>query len=389
MTTKRYSAHQIAQVREAMPMYLNSMLGISNLNGNIPCPNPGHEDSRPSAKYYPKSNKIHCYACDKTWDVLDVSRLLYPELSFVGAIEHVASVTGIRLGEPAGGGWPVGKRGGRGRVRGRKLPEAAGLPEDITDSVQRSVVALACMPEAEEARQLIERRGFALDDVLCDPEHLVGWCRKPADIITGYGLDKWRERPGGYLVFPFASPVSVPDGVYRWMPYEYHYAVFRPVRPVSAVKEIKPSGVTSPIYREHLVKGLPDSTGEAPAKVILTEGVFDALAAKKLFKTPAAALMGKGYSRLLDLVAATPPERRPVFLECLDWDKPGQEAAGKLYEELLKLGAKASLIPNPLRGGGDLDPNDLLLMRLDGAASDRKEVRHGRNYRARDHDRAA
>ena len=386
---KRYSAEQIAKVREAMPMYLNSMLGVTDLRNNIVCPNPEHADSSPSARYYASTHKVHCYACDKTWDVIDVARMLYPELTFGSAIEHVASVTGLRLGEPAGGGGLVGKRGSRGRIRGRKLPEAAGLTEDITDAIQRSVVALACMPEAEEARQLIERRGFTPDDVLGDPEHLVGWCRKPADVITGYGLDKWRERPGGYLVFPFASPARVEEGEARWMPYEYHYAVFRPVRPVSAVKEIKPSGVTSPLYREHLAKGLPDSTGERPAKVILTEGVFDALAAEKLFKAPASALMGKGYTRLLDLVAATPAERRPSYLVCLDWDAPGQEAAGKLYEELLKLGAKASLIPNPLRDGGDLDPNDLLLMRLDGAQSDRKGAQHGRSHRARDHDRAA
>lgn len=39
------------------------------------CRNPGHDDSRPSMKYNPKNNKVHCFSCGCTFNLIDLIQI--------------------------------------------------------------------------------------------------------------------------------------------------------------------------------------------------------------------------------------------------------------------------------------------------------------------------
>ena len=42
----------------------------------ISCPNPGHEDTNPSARVYAGSNTVFCWTCHQTWDVVGLVQVV-------------------------------------------------------------------------------------------------------------------------------------------------------------------------------------------------------------------------------------------------------------------------------------------------------------------------
>lgn len=48
---------------------------------------PFHADKDPSMKYYPKSNTVHCFGCNKSWDTIQFVRDLY-DLNFKEAVDR-------------------------------------------------------------------------------------------------------------------------------------------------------------------------------------------------------------------------------------------------------------------------------------------------------------
>ena len=47
------------------------------------CRNPNHIDNKPSMKFNPKNNKVHCFSCGVTYGLIDLvmvdNKLTYPE----------------------------------------------------------------------------------------------------------------------------------------------------------------------------------------------------------------------------------------------------------------------------------------------------------------------
>lgn len=58
------------QVKDCLKDYLLAR-GV-NLRKNFSCPNPMHEDSNPSAKYYEDSNTVYCHGCNKHYDIFNL-----------------------------------------------------------------------------------------------------------------------------------------------------------------------------------------------------------------------------------------------------------------------------------------------------------------------------
>lgn len=62
------------RLKAKMPDYL-SELGVNDLNKNFLCVNPNHphDNNTPSMKYYPDTQKIHCFGkCGVDWDIFDL-----------------------------------------------------------------------------------------------------------------------------------------------------------------------------------------------------------------------------------------------------------------------------------------------------------------------------
>ena len=53
-----------------------------NLSKNFTCLNPSHPDHHPSMSFNPKTNQVHCFACNVTYDIFDVIGLDYHLNSF-------------------------------------------------------------------------------------------------------------------------------------------------------------------------------------------------------------------------------------------------------------------------------------------------------------------
>ena len=62
--------------------------------GVMRCPNPAHTDAHPSAKFYADSDKVHCFTCGQTWDVIGIVMLRHG-LSFPDAITAIEQAFGL------------------------------------------------------------------------------------------------------------------------------------------------------------------------------------------------------------------------------------------------------------------------------------------------------
>lgn len=69
-TEKRYNEVKtmIDQVKDISLIDILEHFGIEKRNGLWQCPNPLHDDSIPSCKYYESTNTLHCFGCNQTWD---------------------------------------------------------------------------------------------------------------------------------------------------------------------------------------------------------------------------------------------------------------------------------------------------------------------------------
>lgn len=91
-------------LKASMPEVLQSRFGITNLTKSFKCPAPDHDDQRPSAHYYEKSHTVHCFGCNRTWDVFQLIGLAEGLRSFPEQVQAVAGIIGyqIEYEEPGG-----------------------------------------------------------------------------------------------------------------------------------------------------------------------------------------------------------------------------------------------------------------------------------------------
>lgn len=52
------------------------------------CRNPMHHDNKPSMKYNPKNNKVHCFSCGVTYNLIDLVRVDL-DLDYRGAVKYI------------------------------------------------------------------------------------------------------------------------------------------------------------------------------------------------------------------------------------------------------------------------------------------------------------
>ena len=152
--------------------------------------------------------------------------------------------------------------------------------------------------------------------------------------------------PHGFIVMPFPADEHFS---------EVQYAMLRPVPgevpPIR--KEMRPTGLKSPLYREWLLSH--------KCKVLyVTEGLLDCLALELLIHKPCIGLGGTGgANRMAALLYYIKPELRPQkIVLALDANEAGRKAAEKLADDLDCIGIPHSNLQMPK---GCNDPNDVLM----------------------------
>ena len=79
--------------KDAKPNYNQYMLNyLSTTNyynpKNFICRCPEHQDTRPSMKYNPKNNKVHCFSCGVTYGLIDLV-MVDNKLSYTDAVNYI------------------------------------------------------------------------------------------------------------------------------------------------------------------------------------------------------------------------------------------------------------------------------------------------------------
>ena len=326
-----------------MPDYLQAAWGITNLRRPFRCLNPEHEDRHPSMSYDPRTYSVRCFSCESSGDVFEVAGWRESAISFPDKVEAVASAIGYSL---------LGNRASKSVfVKHNPTKPCYCKPEPVEgnaflDNIQRAVWNLLEESKARTALDYLHRRGFD-DSKLADS--FIGWVEHPSSF---YPNMKAPRCDAGYIVLGFPSfTEEAPESV------TIPYSVFRMCKTEAKPKELKPSGVPSPIWCEHLLKGL----GEAEKPLFVTEGVFDAMSLTSLLDVQACALCGaSGTTRLLQIMAHTPKDKRPNLRLSLDSDE-----AGARFTETMSEGLKGLGIPHVITKPypkGCKDANELLIM---------------------------
>ena len=81
-----YSARDSINYNDWMLNYLNTTDYFTHKH--FKCRNPLHNDNKPSMKYNPKNNKVHCFSCGVTYNLID---LLQADLNcdYRGALDYI------------------------------------------------------------------------------------------------------------------------------------------------------------------------------------------------------------------------------------------------------------------------------------------------------------
>lgn len=146
----RYDADFLATLRARLPDYLRNIgcdLRPAGARLVCRCPNPLHEDKKPSFSVFADAQKCGCYPCDWTGDVFALAQWIGHAGSFPQAVAAVAAALGVAL--PSEG--PPRPAGSRPAPQAAKPSPAA-------------PVASARPPLTDSEKAMIHRARLAFDD---------------------------------------------------------------------------------------------------------------------------------------------------------------------------------------------------------------------------------
>ncbi|MBN2476552.1 MAG: DNA primase [Pirellulales bacterium] len=290
---------------------------------------PWHDDSRPSLQVNPERQSFRCWVCDIGGDVFDFV-MKSEGVEFREALQMLAERAGVALGpSPSPAQRPVGGPGDK-----RTLLQAMAWAE------QQYHRCLIDSPEAEPARQYLQRRGITAESI--DTFHLgfspnqrdwllrqVGGSAERAKVLETIGLLA-RPADGGDPYDRFRGRVlfSIRD---------------TQGRPVGLGGRVLPeSGATSPakyvnspetplFSKSNLLYGLDVARGaiRKNGTALVMEGYTDCIVAHQYGFAHAVAVLGtalgEGHIRILNRFAD-----RTVLI--LDGDEAGQRRANEVLE---------------------------------------------------------
>ena len=320
----RVSQADVDALRATMPDVLRDMFAVHDVRRSFRCPLPAHDDRTPSATYYERDHRVHCFGCGRTFDVFELVGEAEGIDGFPERVRAVADLVGYHLGsDPEGATRP--------RAKVRTLPPRP--PFDAPRPAGAQDVAAMCdraweqlyKRGCESGREYLRSRGLGDDDIA---RFGLGYCRQPSAVMPQFHVG--RLNPGGYVVIPFWDRTFT----------HANYVMVRTIAKHPKLKEIRPKGVTSPLWCEWML------TASLPV-VYVTEGLIDAMALTKILDKPVMALGGVGGARRLAQVLyhASPDLRPRRVVVAMDEDEEGRKARDRMCADLARIGVPYAQMP--------------------------------------------
>lgn len=330
------------ELKALLPDFLTNKLGIVSLNRSFRCPNPDHEDSTPSAYYYADSQIVHCFGCQKTWDIFSLAGMVYGISDFLEQARQVAQDLGYCLSGGSDRDRDVLQSTTSYSVSYNKLPYPYPKETDFCIDLDICFEMYEAMftLEGNAARDYLHARGIGDESIV---KYGLGFTVNPTKLIPEFAI--YEPEATGFLMIPF----------YGEDPSSANHYIARPVGSSSVThKEWRPKEVAPTLWHEWLLYS------QAPI-LYVAEGVLDAISLETLLQKPCLALCGTGnVSRLCGILYHMPPSQRPAkIMIATDQDKAGQMAAKRISECLNLIGVPHALMPP--YPNGEKDANEWLM----------------------------
>lgn len=319
------SEREREELRAALPFLLERELGVMDLQRSFRCPNPDHDDSNPSAKYYPDSQTVHCFGCGKTWDVFSLVGTLHSLASFPEQAKWLAGKIGYNLYgvNDAAQHVPSNRIMNHNRPLSPQ-PRKANMHIDF-DSCLKMYESMFT-PEGNIARDYLHFRGIGDDDIA---RYGLGFSKDPKGLVPEFSI--YEPTAKGFVMIPFYDAECT----------SANYCVARPVGTESITcKEWRPKGVATVLWQEW------NLCSHAPI-LYVAEGVLDAMSLEKQLGKPCVALCStSNVPRFCSILCNTPATQRPAkVMIAMDEDEAGHAATEKLSAGLKSIGIAHAVIP--------------------------------------------
>ena len=278
------------QAKEELKRYMPDYLRSRGLSDRKPfnCLNPEHSDKNPSMSFNPKTNKVHCFSCGATYDLIDLIGMDYNLTDNKEKFKKAYELYNIQVDEYQGNNNNTSGRGSGTASRKEEQPEDQEQKKDYVSYYK------LCMSHLKECNYLNDR-GIPEEVAL---KYMIGY--DPA--------------------FKSFKALIIPTS--------RHSYVARNTNPKAEDKNRYRNTGSS-----HLFNSLALEKSERP--IFITEGEIDALSIISLGYEAIGLGSTTNITKLIEEVKKQPPEA--VLILALDNDEPGIAAQKKLAEALEEL----------------------------------------------------
>ena len=278
------------QAKEELKRYMPDYLRSRGLSDKKPfhCLNPEHNDKNPSMSLNPKTNKVHCFSCGATYDLIDLIGMDYNLTDNKEKFKKAYELYNIQVDE---------YQGNNNNTSGRESGTASRKEEQPADQEQKKDYInyyKLCMSHLKESDYL-KKRGI--------PEEVA------LKFMIGYDP--------AFKSFP---ALIIPTSRYSY--------VARNINPKAEDKNRYRNTGSSLLFNSLALE-------KSNRPIFITEGEIDALSIITLGYEAIGLGSTTNITKLIEEVKKQPPEA--VLILALDNDEPGKAAQKKLAEALEEL----------------------------------------------------
>lgn len=284
-------------IKQQLPEYLRGRR--LPLDKNFKCLNPDHADKTPSMSYHKDNNKVHCFACGATYDMIDIIGIDFNITDVGEKFKKAYDLYSIEIEEDGRTASNTSSRSGDTAT----TPEAPTAPEQITDFNNFFLLANKDLDKTDY------HRGISTETLNA--------------YIVGY-VENWRhpKHPNA----PASPRLIIPITKYNYIARDTR-SDLTPEQEEYKKQKVKGKERVSWIYNKQVLES-------ADKPIMIVEGEIDALSIIDAGGEAVALGSTGNVGAFLEYIRTHKPVQ-PLVIS-LDQDEAGQEAEQKLINGFLE-----------------------------------------------------